>query len=258
VRFKKRISRGILLKAPWEIDRIRAADQVVAEVLQALKEAACPGISTLDLDRLAYDGILARGAKPAFLGYRGYPATACISINSEVVHGIPSKDRVIEEGDLVSLDLGAIYKDYVGDAALSFVVGDGPDIAKRLVSITEKALYLGIEQARPRKRLQDISWAIQSFVEGMGFQVVRKFVGHGVGRNLHEPPEIPNFGSPGQGPMLRPGMVLAIEPMVTEGTSDVVILKDGWTAVTADGKLSAHFEHSIAIWPDGPEILSKI
>ena len=258
MRIKKRAVKGITLKAPWELDRLRTANRIVREVLERLRNLAKPGITTLDLDKVAYEYILKSGAKPAFLGYRGYPATICISINQEVVHGIPSKKRILKEGDLVSVDIGAVYKDYVGDAAISFPIGHVSENVMRLLKVTEESLYKGIEQARPRKRLGDVSWAIQSHVEGHGFSVVKKFVGHGVGRNLHEPPEIPNYGQPKQGPMLRPGMVLAIEPMVNEGASDVIILEDGWTAVTADGKLSAHFEHSVAVTNEGPEILSRL
>ncbi len=257
MKIKRRASKGILLKAPWELERLRTANKIVCEVLELLQNSCEPGITTKDLDRIAYEFILSRGAKPAFLGYRGYPATICISINNEVVHGIPSDSRIVEEGDLVSIDIGAIYKDYVGDAARSFSVGTSNDAVRRLLTVTEQALYKGIEQAIPRNRVGAIGAAIQEFVEAHGYNVVKKFVGHGVGRSLHEPPEIPNYGNPKQGPMLKSGMVLAIEPMVNEGTGDVVILDDGWTAVTADGKLSAHFEHSVAVTDNGPEILSK-
>ena len=258
MRFKKKASHGIRLKAPWEIDRLRRANRIVAEVLKELVAVARPGVTTEFLDRAAQEGIEKRGAKPAFRGYRGYPATLCVSINDEIVHGIPSPRRILAEGDLVSLDLGAVYDGYVGDAALSFPVGNVSDQVLNLLEITEKSLYKGIEKARARNRLFDISWAIQSFVEAHGYSVVRKFVGHGVGRELHEPPEVPNFGRPRQGPMLRPGMVLAIEPMVTTGSHEVKVLEDGWTAVTADGSLAAHFEHSVAIGEDGPQILSAL
>ncbi len=257
MRIKRKGPRGIKIKAPWEVERLRTANKIVSEVLELLKKSCEPGITTRDLDRIAYEYILSQGAKPAFLGYRGYPATICISINNEVVHGIPSNSRTIEKGDLVSIDIGAVYKDYVGDAALSFAVDRATERVEKLLDVTEKALYMGIEQARPRMRVGAIGAAIQQFVEAHGFSVVKKFVGHGVGRRLHEPPEIPNYGNPKQGPMLRAGMVLAIEPMVNEGTEDVVVLDDGWTAVTADGKLSAHFEHSVVVTEDGPEILSK-
>ncbi len=237
---------------------MRVANQIVAEVLQELKEALAPGISTYDLDRIATERIEKRGAVPAFKGYRGYPATLCISLNNEVVHGIPNPMRLISEGDLVSMDVGTIYDGYFGDAAISVVVGEAPAIAHKLVEVTEKALFKGIEQARPKHRLQDISAAIQATVEEHGFSVVRQFVGHGIGRSLHEPPEVPNYGRPGKGPKLKPGMVLAIEPMVNAGSPEVKVLADGWTAVTSDGSLSAHFEHSVAITKKGPYILSSL
>lgn len=255
---RKRASKGITLKAQWEIDRLKTANRIVAEVLLLLKERAMAGISTKELDVIAREEIERRGGAPAFLGYRRYPATICISINNEVVHGIPSSKRMIKEGDLVSIDVGVVYKDYVGDAAISFCIGECSKRIDNILRVTKEALYRGIEEARPRNRLGDISWAIQSHVEQRGYSVVRKFVGHGVGRALHEPPEVPNFGRPRQGPLLRPGMTLAIEPMVNEGTSDVVVLNDGWTAVTKDGMLSAHFEHSIVITENGAEILSEI
>ncbi len=258
MRFKRKTSKGITLKAPWELDRLRSANKIVAEVLNVLKNEAKPGITTEQLDVIAYERILKLGGQPAFLGYRGYPATTCISLNNEVVHGIPSSRRVVNEGDLVSIDVGVIYKDYYGDAAISFLIGKGSERARKLIEVTEESLYRGIEKARARNRLYDISSAIQEYVEGNGYNVVRKFVGHGIGRQLHEPPEIPNYGKPRQGPMLKVGMVLAIEPMVNEGSEKVIVLDDGWTAVTADGKLSAHFEHSVAILNDGPEILSRI
>ncbi len=231
---------------------------IVAEVLQELRQIIEPGITTKDLDRIAQEGIEKRGGVPAFKGYRGYPATLCISLNNEVVHGIPNPERVISQGDLVSMDLGAIYKDYYGDSAISLVVGKGSELAERLVQVTRQALYKGIEQVRPKGRLQDISAAIQEWVESHGFNVVRQFVGHGVGRQLHEPPEIPNYGKRGKGPKLKAGMVLAIEPMVNAGSPEIRILPDGWTAVTADGSLSAHFEHSVAITKKGPYILSSL
>ena len=259
MRIRQKAPRGIRLKAPWELELLRAANRIVAEVLEELAESLEPGMSTKDLEELAEGRILEKGGRPAFKGYRGYPASLCVSVNHEVVHGIPSRDRILNEGDLVSMDLGVIWKGYVGDAARSALVGgSGSAEAARLLRVTEEALYRGIEKAVPRARLQDISWAIQEHVESSGFSVVRKFVGHGIGRELHEPPEVPNYGRPGQGPMLRPGMVLAIEPMVNAGGPDVKVLEDGWTAVTADGSLSAHFEHSVAIGREGPEILSKI
>ncbi|HID97935.1 MAG TPA: type I methionyl aminopeptidase [Thermodesulfobacteriaceae bacterium] len=237
---------------------MRVANRIVAEVLNELSESLQPGISTHDLDRIATEGIIKRGAVPAFKGYRGYPASLCVSVNDEVVHGIPSPERIILEGDLVSMDLGSIVEGYYGDAALSRLVGSGSEEASRLIEVTVQALCKGIERARPRARLQDISWAIQEVVEKAGFSIVRQFVGHGIGRSLHEPPEVPNFGRPGQGPLLKPGMVFAIEPMVNAGGPEVRVLEDGWTAVTVDGSLSAHWEHSVAITENGPEILSML
>ncbi len=255
---RRRVLRKIHLKAQWELERMRVANRIVGEVLQELKESVAPGMTTKDLDDLAVRGIEKRGAKPAFLGYAGYPASLCVSINYEVVHGIPSASRLLAEGDLVSLDLGAIYQDYYGDAALSVAVGKASSKVFDLIKVTEGALYEGISQARVGNRLQDISFAVQHFAESRGYSVVRKFVGHGIGRNLHEPPEVPNYGKPGQGPLLKAGMCIAIEPMVNEGGSDVQVLSDGWTAVTVDRSLSAHFEHTIAITKEGAEILSKV
>lgn len=254
----QRRSRRILLKTPDEIQIMRQANRIVAEVLAVLQDGISPGISTRDLDALAEETIRKRGGEPAFKGYRGYPATLCISLNNEVVHGIPSPYRIIAEGDLVSLDVGVWYKGFYGDAAVSVIAGDpvSRPQAADLIAATREALARGIEEAKPGGHLQDISFAIQQEVEGRGFHVVKQFVGHGIGRSLHEPPEVPNYGRRGQGPVLREGMVLAIEPMVNQGMSDVKILPDGWTVVTADGTLSAHFEHSVAITRNGPDVLS--
>lgn len=227
----------------------------MAQALQRLKEAIRPGVTTGELDRLAEDFIRRHGGMPAFKGYRGYPASLCVSVNEEVVHGIPG-DRKLREGDIVSLDLGVVMEGYYGDAAITVPVGEISEEARRLLKVTEEALYKGIEQARPGKRLSDISYAIQKHVEGAGFSVVRDFVGHGIGRELHEDPQVPNFGPPNQGPRLQPGMVLAIEPMVNTGTWKVRILENQWTVVTEDGGLSAHFEHTVAITEKGPEILT--
>jgi methionyl aminopeptidase len=227
----------------------------VAEVFERLKGMIVPGITTKELDQVAEEYILLKGARPAFKGYRGFPATLCISVNEEVVHGIPSQRR-LKEGDIVSLDVGANFVGYFGDAAITLPVGEVDPKAERLLEVTEKALYIGIEKAKVGNRLFDISYAIQSWVESHGFSVVRDFVGHGIGRDLHEEPQIPNFGIPHQGPRLEKGMVFALEPMVNEGTSAVRVLSDGWTVVTIDGKRSAHFEHTIAITEDGAEILS--
>ena len=254
---KNKAARRIILKAPWQIEKLRAANQIVAEILAELKDILRDGITTGEIDRIAAERIENKGAKPAFKGYHGYPAVTCISINEEIVHGIPSEDRVIQDGDLVSIDLGVILDGYFGDAAFSHIVGDkGSDLAKRLLSVTKESLYRGISKARPKKRLGDICSAIQRYVESQGFGVVRKFVGHGIGTALHEPPEVPNFGQKGTGAILKPGMVLAIEPMVTAGSYDVKVLEDGWTAVTADGSLAAHFEHTIAITDKKADILS--
>ncbi|NWF93692.1 MAG: type I methionyl aminopeptidase [Syntrophaceae bacterium] len=247
----------IIIKSAREIEQLKRSNAIVAEVFQELRKKVVPGVSTLELDRIAEEIILSRGALPAFKGYRGFPATLCISINEEVVHGIPSQ-RQLREGDIVSLDVGAKLNGYFGDGAITLPVGEVDGEAKRLLEVTEKALYIGIEKARVGNRLFDISHAIQRWVESHGFSVVRDFVGHGIGMDLHEEPQIPNFGSPHQGPRLEKGMVFALEPMVNEGTYEVKILPDGWTVVTADGKRSAHFEHTIVITGDGAEILSKL
>lgn len=235
------------------------ASQVVAETLQVLKQEVRPGVTTEDLDRIAENHIRARGGTPAFKGYRSYPKTLCASINEQVVHGIPSARRMLKEGDIIGLDLGAIVEGFYGDAAMTVPVGSvSPKIAE-LLRVTEEALYKGIAQARVGNRLSDISHAVQQHAEAAGFSVVTDFVGHGIGRQLHEEPQVPNYGKPGQGPRLQVGMVLAIEPMVNMGQSGVRILDDQWTAVTKDGSLSAHFEHTIAIQAEGPaRILTKL
>ncbi|MBI4209742.1 MAG: type I methionyl aminopeptidase [Deltaproteobacteria bacterium] len=247
----------VILKTPQEIERIRVACKAVAEVLRELQEEIRPGVRTLDLDRKAEKQLRQKGMKPAFLGYRGYPRTLCASVNEEVVHGIPSK-RELREGDIVGLDLGAICEGYYGDAAVTVSVGKVSERAQRLMKITEESLYKGIEKAVVGGRLSDISAAVQKHVEEQGYSVVRDFVGHGIGRSLHEDPQIPNHGVPGKGIRLEVGLVLAIEPMINEGTHEVEILEDGWTAVTRDRKLSAHYEHTIAIANEGPIILSRL
>lgn len=235
---------------------MREAGRIVAEVLQRLRERVRPGVSTGELDLLAYQTVVGRGAVPAFLGYRGYPASLCASINQEIVHGIPKKERVLIEGDIISLDFGAIYQGYYGDSAITVGVGQvTPEMAK-LLRVTEEALYKGIAQARPGRRLTDIGAAVQAHAEASGFSVVRRYVGHGIGRAMHEKPEVPNFGPAGRGTPLRPGLVLAIEPMVNVGSSDTLELTDGWTVETADGRPSAHFEHTVAITEGEPEILT--
>ena len=247
----------IILKTPAEIDVMAEASRVVAEVLEIVRKAVRPGVSTDDLDRLAEEGIRARRGIPAFKGYRSYPKTLCASVNEQVVHGIPSK-RQLKEGDIIGLDLGAIVGGFYGDSAVTVAVGWIPEATAKLIQVTEEALYLGIEQAVVGNRLTDISHAVQRRAESAGYSVVTEFVGHGIGRQLHEEPQVPNYGKPGQGPRLQAGMVLAIEPMVNMGGSAVRILDDRWTAVTADGSLSAHFEHTIAIQPRGPaRVLSR-
>jgi methionyl aminopeptidase len=245
----------IIIKSPREIEQLKRSNAIVAEVFEKLKGMITPGITTKELDQVAEEYILSKGGHPAFKGYRGFPATLCISINEEVVHGIPGQRR-LKEGDIVSLDVGVDFVGYFGDAAITFPVGEVDPEAKRLLEVTEKALTIGIEKAKIGNRLFDISYVIQRWVESHGFSVVRDFVGHGIGKDLHEEPQIPNFGSPHQGPRLEKGMVFALEPMVNEGTYEVRVLSDGWTVVTADGKRSAHFEHTIAINDDGAEILS--
>ena len=248
-------SHVIIIKSPREIEHMKRSNAIVAGVFQELKRVIEPGITTQELDQVTEKIILSKGAIPAFKGYRGFPASLCVSINEEVVHGIPGQ-RKVKEGDIVSLDVGVNLNGYFGDGAITLPVGKVDQDAKRLLEVTERALYVGIEKAKEGNRLFDISYAIQTWVEGHGFSVVRDYVGHGIGRDLHEEPQIPNFGTPHQGPRLEKGMVLALEPMVNEGTYDVKILPDGWTVVTTDGKRSAHFEHSIAITEEGAEILS--
>lgn len=244
----------IILKTPDEIAVMAKASRVVAEALAVLKSAVKPGITTDELDRLAESEIRSRGAIPAFKGYRNYPKTLCASVNEQVVHGIPSK-RVLKEGDIIGLDLGAIVGGFYGDSAVTVAVGRIDEKTATLVRITEESLSLAIEQARVGNRLSDISHAVQRHVEAAGYSVVTEFVGHGIGRQLHEEPQVPNYGKPGQGPRLQAGMVLAIEPMVNMGGSAVRVLDDRWTAVTVDGSLSAHFEHTIAIQPSGSALV---
>ncbi len=247
----------IILKTQDEIQSLTRACRIVAETFGYLKMKIEPGITTRELDQLAEDYIRQQDATPAFKGYRGYPASVCASVNNEVIHGIPS-DREMKEGDILSLDLG-VYKDgFYGDAAYTYPIGSIGEHAELLLRTTEESLYAGIENALPDRRLTDISHAIQQHVESKGFSVVRAFVGHGIGRDLHEDPQVPNFGRPGHGPKLRAGMALAIEPMVNAGGHEVFMLDDGWTAVTMDGSLSAHFEHTVLITDTEPEILTKI
>lgn len=246
----------IILKAAGEIRLMRQAGRLVAQVLARLEERAKPGVTTRELDRLADGMIRGSGAIPAFKGYRGFPASICASINEQVVHGIPSSRR-LEEGDLLSLDVGVSLKGYFGDAAVTFAVGGPRDrLSAELLETGRGALASGIAEARPGGRLSDISHAIQRFAESRGFSVVRDYVGHGIGQVMHEDLQVPNFGPPGQGPVLKPGMTLAIEPMVNAGGYEVECLGDGWTVVTRDRKPSVHFEHTVAITTDGPEILT--
>jgi methionyl aminopeptidase len=247
----------IVFKSPEEIDRMRVAGRVVAVTIERLVESVRPGMSTADLDAVAERSIRAEGCIPSFLGYKGFPASICTSLNDEVVHGIPSKRRVLKDGDLLSLDVGAIWEGYHGDAAVSLFVEAPPsDTADALVRVTEESLQAGIGHIRPGGRLSDVGHAVQQMVEGAGFSVVREYVGHGVGRALHEDPQIPNFGDPGRGPLAKPGLVVAVEPMVNVGEWRTRVQDDGWTVVTADGSLSAHFEHTIAVGPDGIEVLT--
>ena len=247
----------IIFKSEREIQHLREAGRIVALALRAVRQAVAPGVTTQDLDEVARELITAHGAVPAFKGYHGFPGNICASVNDEVVHGIPGPKR-LQEGDIISVDCGAIYNGYYGDSAVTIPVGAVDPVSERLLRVTEESLYKGIAAATVGNRLSDISHAVQLHVEAEGFSVVRDYVGHGIGRNMHEDPQIPNFGAPGRGPLLKPGMVLAIEPMVNVGTYKVRSLKDGWTVVTTDGKRSAHFEHTIAITPDGPQILTGL
>ena len=247
----------IELKSAREIGLMRTAGHVLSDVVEHLRGFVKPGLSTLEIDEDVEGFIAARGAKPAFKGYRGFPATVCISINEEVVHGIPSAHRRIQEGDIVGLDLGCIVDGYYADCAFTLAIGDVPPKVQQLLDVTRESLDQAIQECRPGRRLSDVSHAVQVHVERHGFSVVRAFVGHGIGRALHEDPQVPNFGDPGRGPQLRPGMVLAIEPMVTMGSWEVKVLDDGWTAVTRDGSLAAHFEHTIAVTDTDPEVLTS-
>ncbi len=248
----------IILRSASEIERLRRSNVIVAEILEILKERVADGITTMDLEGICVEELKKRKAKPAFKGYRNYPYCLCTSINEEVVHGMPSSKRVLKSGDILSIDFGVYYDGYYGDSAVTVPVGEVSPEASRLIEVTATCLERAIENARIGNRLFDISYSIQSYAEGKGFSVVRAFVGHGIGSSLHEPPQVPNFGEPGKGVRLKEGMVLAIEPMISAGTHEVHIMDDGWTAVTADGRLSAHFEHSVAITKDGPYVLSRL
>ena len=244
------------IRTAEEIEKIRESCRIVSETLDLLSREIKPGITTLYLDHLAAEFIKSQGGHSAFKGYNGFPCNICTSIDEQVVHGIPS-NRVLKEGEIISIDVGVKKNGYYGDAAMTFAVGTVSDDRLQLMRVTEDSLYQGIAQARPGNHLSDIGHAIQTHVESYGYGVVRELVGHGVGRELHEPPEIPNYGEPGRGPVLKPGMCLAIEPMITMGSYEVRLLKDGWTVITEDHLPSAHYEHTIAIGPDGPQILSQ-
>jgi methionyl aminopeptidase len=246
----------IVIRSPWELERLTTSGRVVAEILQAVKERLVPGVSTQELDELAHRHCLKKKVLPAFKGYHGYPYSLCVSVNEEVVHGFPS-GRKLSAGDIVSIDFGVCCEGYYGDAALTVAIGAVPPVAEKLIRVTRESLFLGLERVKAGNRLGDVSEAIQTHVENEGFSVVRHFVGHGIGKALHEDPQIPNFGTAGKGPVLKPGMVLAIEPMVNAGGSEVEILSDGWTAVTKDHSLSAHFEHTVAVTENGCRILSE-
>lgn len=245
----------IQYKSSRQIEQIRTAGRVVAEVLDLISENVRPGVTTAELDKLTARFLKSNNAKPAFLGYQGFPANICASVDNEVVHGIP-QNRELREGEILSVDVGAIVDGYYGDSARTFAVGKVSDDARRLLEVTEKSLYAGIEKCRVDNFLGDLSAAIQSYVEAEGFSVVRDLVGHGIGKKMHEEPQVPNFGEAGTGTQMKEGLVIAIEPMINAGGYEVRILPDGWTVVTADGSLSAHFEHTVAITSNGPEILT--
>ncbi len=254
-------TRRIILKSPQEIAMMREAGRINALALEAVRQAIRPGVTTAELDAIAEEVIRSHGAKPAFKGYPGpypYPATITVSINEELVHGIPSPKRVIREGDIVSIDCGTVYRGFIADSAFTVGVGEISPLAQKLLKVTEEALYKGIEQLRPGRRIGDVSWAIQHHVEQHGFYVTREYTGHGVGRSMHEFPMVPNYGRPGEGPVIKPGLTVALEPMVLVGTPRTKVKPDGWTVVSADGSLTAHFEHSVAVTPSGPLILTEL
>lgn len=248
----------ITLKSKREIALMKEAGHIVALAHEEIRKAIKPGISTKELDQIAYDVITSHGAKPSFLNYQGFPASICASINEVVIHGIPSEKIILKDGDIISIDIGAEYKGYHGDCAKTHPCGNVSEDRLKLIDVTKQSLFEGLKYARPDNRLSDISHAIESYVKKFGYTVVLDFTGHGVGRHLHEDPAVPNYGQPGHGPLLKEGMTLAIEPMVNMGTHRVKILQDGWTTVTADKKMSAHYEHSIVITKDGYEILTKL
>ncbi|MFA6384917.1 MAG: type I methionyl aminopeptidase [Candidatus Omnitrophota bacterium] len=247
----------INIKSAQDIEIMRTAGAILADILRKVQGKVTDGITTGCIDRITADLMAAAKVESAFLGYRGYSGNVCVSINEQIVHGIPG-ERIIRDGDIVSLDMGIKYKGFYSDATVTVAVGKVSSKAKQLIEVTKKSLAEGIKQMQAGRRLSDISHAVQQYAECNGFSVVRQYVGHGIGRQLHEDPEIPNFGKAGQGPVLKPGMVFAIEPMVNEGTWECDVLDDGWTAVTADGKLSAHWEHTVALTDNGPEILTRV
>ena len=248
---------AILIKSAAEIEQMRVSGVALRKVHEAVRPVVRVGATTMDLERAAAAKMDELGVTSAFKGYHGYPAVLCTSVNKEVIHGIPSERMVLRDGDVVSIDCGVIVNGFYSDCAVTYAVGTPSPAAEKLLRITEASLYAAIEQARPGNRLGDVGWAVQSMCEAEGYGVVREFVGHGIGKSMHEDPQVPNIGNPGKGPRLKPGMVLAIEPMINAGSPDVKVLEDGWTAITVDGSISAHFEHTVAITKDGPLILTK-
>lgn len=248
----------IILKKPEQILLMKEAGRITGEALLVARDAIRPGISTKELDTLIHNYIVKCGAKPSFLGYGGFPGSACISVNNQVIHGIPSKKVILREGDIVKVDVGALYRGYHGDSAKTFAVGTVCESARKLIEVTRESFYRGLELAKVGNRVGDIGHAVSAYAESFGYGVVRKYVGHGVGTHLHEEPDVPNYGTPGRGCRLYPGMTIAIEPMVNEGTAEVRELSDGWTVTTADGGLSAHYEHTVAITADGPILLTDV
>ncbi len=248
----------IIIKSEEELDIMRTAAKVTGTILRDLKDFIKPGMSTWDVDRFVEDIIHKNGMTPTFKGYGGFPAAACVSVNEEVVHGIPSKHKILREGDIVSVDTGATYRGYVSDAARTYAVGEISDTARHLIEATEASFFAGVQFAKPGHRLSDISHAIQEKAEAEGFGVIRDYVGHGVGREMHEDPQIPNYGKPGKGPRIAPGMVFAIEPMITEGSYDCYTMPNDWTVVTEDGKLAAHYENSVIITEGEPELITLV
>jgi methionyl aminopeptidase len=248
----------IICKSPDEIEKLRQSGRMVRQLLGEMREQVRPGVTTLDLEKFLVKRLKDLGARSAFKGYRGYPCCLCASLNSEVIHGIPSERQVLKEGDILSLDTGVVLDGYYGDSALTVLVGPIDEPARRLLKVTEEALELAIDEVRLGNRLGDVSATVQAHAEKNGYSVVREFVGHGIGKAMHEEPQIPNFGQPGHGPLLKEGMVFAIEPMVNAGGSAVRVLDDNWTAVTVDGSLSAHFEHMVAVTRNGPDVLTRL